>query len=189
MIHEPAHDAQEPHQAAHGLAMYRLSSYRESLSILHQLMNALKGSSPQLVHGLIHGSASSSMGSVCTSPSLIMMPMMSDGDAHDAHAGTPVVDYSTTGIPASDRYSTIDGVPLGPAIYPYTSSVSHSRGSPWPGSYYHQEGSRGVQHDLRPRTTYPIPRMTVLLLYWTSGVFRVSSLYLDLSLYRQPLYP
>ena len=56
MIHDTAHDAQEPHQAAHGLAMYRLSAYAESLSILHQLMNALKGSSPQLVHGLAHGS-------------------------------------------------------------------------------------------------------------------------------------
>lgn len=35
-------------------------------------------------------------------------------------------------IPASDRYSTIDGVPLGPAIYSYTNSVSRSRGSQCP---------------------------------------------------------
>ena len=36
------------------------------------------------------------------------------------------------GIPASDRYNTMSGVPLGPAIYPYTSSVSRSRGSHCP---------------------------------------------------------
>ena len=52
MIHDTAHDAQEPHQVVHGLAMYRLSTYAESLRILHQLINALNSSSPQLIHGL-----------------------------------------------------------------------------------------------------------------------------------------